>query len=88
MKEVVVPDHPDLVSENTVLRRRIAELQGLEAEYRRTLEKLSEKEAFNFALFQYNPVLTIVVDREGRTTPLAPKIFLALISSQGTIDSM
>lgn len=66
MKEVVVPENPDLVSENTLLRQRIAELQGLEAKYRRTLQKLSEKEAFNFALFQYNPVLTIVVDREGR----------------------
>jgi hypothetical protein len=66
MTEPVVPESHDLVSENALLKRRISELEMLEAEYKRTLEKLSQKEAFNFALFQYNPVLTIVVDREGR----------------------
>ena len=30
----------------------------------------------------------LVVDREGSTTPLAPNICFALISSHGTIDSM
>lgn len=30
-------------------------------------EELLRKEAFNFALFQYNPAPTVVVDREGRT---------------------
>ena len=29
-------------------------------------EELREKEEFNFALFQYNPIETVVVDREGR----------------------
>jgi hypothetical protein len=29
-------------------------------------EELREKEAFNFALFQYNPVQTMVVDRQGK----------------------
>ncbi len=29
-------------------------------------EELREKEEFNFALFQHNPIQTIVVDREGR----------------------
>jgi PAS domain S-box-containing protein len=29
-------------------------------------EALREKEAFNFALFQYNPVRTMVVDRQGK----------------------
>ena len=56
----------DLLTENALLRRRISEFEALELEYKRALEKLSEKESFNFALFQYNPVLTIVVDREGR----------------------
>ena len=31
-------------------------------------EKLKEKEAYNFALFNYSPVETIVVDRNGRVT--------------------
>ena len=31
-------------------------------------EKLLEREAFNYALFRYNPVETIVVDRGGRVT--------------------
>jgi PAS domain S-box-containing protein len=31
-------------------------------------KKLKEKEAYNFALFNYSPVETIVVDREGRVT--------------------
>jgi len=35
-------------------------------EQRRAVEALREKEAFNFALFQYNPIETIVVDLEGR----------------------
>jgi hypothetical protein len=66
MKEVDKPDINASESENAVLRQRIAEYEQLEAKYKRTVEELSEKEAFNFALFHYNPVLTIVVDREGR----------------------
>jgi PAS domain S-box-containing protein len=38
----------------------------MEEEYKRAEEALKEKEAFNFALFEYNPVETIVVDLEGR----------------------
>jgi signal transduction histidine kinase/DNA-binding NarL/FixJ family response regulator len=35
--------------------------------YKHTMEKkLKESEAFNFSLFQYNPIETMVVDREGR----------------------
>jgi hypothetical protein len=66
MTDPVKPDSHDHLSENILLRKRIAEFEALEQEYKNTLEKLSEKESFNFALFQYNPVLTIVVDREGR----------------------
>lgn len=66
MTDFVQQDNNDLLTENTLLRKRIADFESLEREYQRTLEKLSEKESFNFALFQYNPVLTIVVDRQGR----------------------
>lgn len=35
-------------------------------ERRNTERKLEEKEAYNFALFNYSPVETVIVDREGR----------------------
>jgi transcriptional regulator with PAS, ATPase and Fis domain len=54
------------VSENERLRCRIAELEQIEKKYRENLDELSRKEAFNFALFQYNPAAIVVVDREGR----------------------
>jgi PAS domain S-box-containing protein len=38
----------------------------MEGEHNQAEEALKEKEAFNFALFEYNPVETIVVDLEGR----------------------
>ena len=38
----------------------------LEEKYQRTFEELREKEEFNFALFQYSPATTVVVDKEGR----------------------
>jgi len=38
----------------------------VEEEYKQAEETLREKEAFNFALFEYNPMETIVVDLEGR----------------------
>ena len=35
--------------------------------YKHTMENmLRESEAFNFALFQYNPIETIAVDHEGK----------------------
>ena len=37
---------------------------------KRAEEELREKEAFNFALFQYNPIETIVVDREGKVVKI------------------
>jgi hypothetical protein len=49
-----------------ILRSRISEMENLEQEYMRKLQRLEEKEAFNFALFQYNPVLTVIVDQEGK----------------------
>jgi len=30
------------------------------------LNELAEKESFNFALFQYSPIATVIVDRDGR----------------------
>ena len=37
-----------------------------EAVYRKRLNDLEDRESFNFALFQYSPNATVVVDREGR----------------------
>jgi PAS domain S-box-containing protein len=45
----------------TVISKDITELKLSE-------EALLEREAFNFALFQYNPIETIVVDIEGRVS--------------------
>jgi PAS domain S-box-containing protein len=45
----------------TVISKDITDLKQAE-------ETLREREAFNFALFQYNPIETIVVDRDGRIT--------------------
>jgi|GEM_PF-2076045 signal transduction histidine kinase/DNA-binding response OmpR family regulator len=47
-------------------RRLIKELQEELAERKRVEEELRERESFNFALFQYNPIPTIVVDLKGR----------------------
>ncbi|MCJ7547981.1 MAG: PAS domain S-box protein [Deltaproteobacteria bacterium] len=51
----------DKPSAITVISKDITELKQSE-------DTLREREAFNFALFQYNPVETIVVDIEGRVT--------------------
>ncbi|MBD3393398.1 MAG: hypothetical protein GF418_14820 [Chitinivibrionales bacterium] len=40
--------------------------QQLHERYERALRELQAKEEFNFALFQFSPVATIIVDREGR----------------------
>lgn len=48
------------------LRVRVAELEQVERKYQANLDELSEKEEFNFALFQYNPAQIVVVDRNGR----------------------
>jgi two-component system sensor histidine kinase UhpB len=45
----------------TVISKDITDLKKVE-------EVLREREAFNFALFQYNPVETVIVDCEGRVT--------------------
>ena len=37
-------------------------------EHKRAEEELREKELFNFALFEYNPIQTVAVDLEGKVT--------------------
>ncbi|MCX7725523.1 MAG: hypothetical protein N2053_01610 [Chitinispirillaceae bacterium] len=48
------------------LKNRIDVLENIEKEYKKTIEELKRKEEFNFALFQYNPAMIVVVDKEGR----------------------
>ena len=48
------------------VKQRTAELEKEVAERKQAEEELREKEEFSFALFQHNPIHTIVVDREGR----------------------
>ncbi len=57
---------PDLIKEVESLRKRVTELEKLESANKQHLQELAEKEAFNFALFQFNPVFTVVVDKDGR----------------------
>ncbi len=44
----------------------IAEQQEKSNHYKQAYEELSNKEAFNFELFQFNPFHTIIVDKKGR----------------------
>jgi hypothetical protein len=66
MSEKKEPAIETIEAEVCALRERVAAFELLEAEYKTANKNLADKEAFNFALFQYNPVLTIVVDTEGR----------------------
>jgi len=66
MDQRVVHENDDLLAENRRLKERVAELEAVERNYQSSLQQLSEKEAFNFALFQYNPALTVVVDRDAK----------------------
>lgn len=51
-----------------LVKERTTELQTEIAERKRVEKALRENKAFNFALFQYNPIETIVVNLEGRVT--------------------
>jgi len=51
-----------------VLHRRIAKLEKMEQERKSSESALRESETFNSALFEYNPIETIVVDCDGRIT--------------------
>jgi transcriptional regulator with PAS, ATPase and Fis domain len=55
-----------LTAELHELRAAVAQLRSAEAQRAEAEEELRRKEAFNFALFNYNPELTVVVDKEGR----------------------
>ncbi|HEX7509743.1 MAG TPA: hypothetical protein VF335_00450 [Chitinivibrionales bacterium] len=48
------------------LTKKLENIHSLERQYQQAFEQLREKEEFNFALFQYNPFTTVVVDRECR----------------------
>ena len=55
-----------LLSELMDLRRRIDALEGLDIKRKQVEEALRLSDALNFALFEYNPIETVVVDLEGR----------------------
>jgi hypothetical protein len=56
----------DLQSRIAELTKKLEKYAGFDEKYQETIEALREKEEFNFALFQYNPITTVVVDLEGR----------------------
>lgn len=63
-------DTTDIISklqkEISHLNNELAEQHQLCNYYKEAYEKLMEKEAYNFALFQFNPFHTVIVDRNGR----------------------
>lgn len=48
------------------LKKNIVEQQAKSRHYKQVYEELLQKEAYNFALFQFNPFHTIIVDKIGR----------------------
>ncbi|MBN1783039.1 PAS domain-containing protein [bacterium] len=58
----------ELKAENEKLRQRIERLERADKERARLEGALQDSESFNFALFHYNPIETVVVDREGHVT--------------------
>jgi hypothetical protein len=56
----------NLQSQIADLSKKLEKYIDLDQKYQETIETLREKEEFNFALFQYNPITTVVVDLEGR----------------------
>ncbi len=63
---MTTPEVRQLREEIAHLREQREYFRAVEEQYRRALRELRHKEEFNFALFQHNPIMTIVVDREGR----------------------
>lgn len=59
-------DVAKLQSELARLTAEIEKYRTQQREYERAYQQLREKEEFNFALFQFSPATTVVVDREGR----------------------
>jgi len=58
----------EIIQENEQLHQRIERLERAEKERARLEGALQESESFNYALFHYNPIETVVVDREGHVT--------------------
>jgi hypothetical protein len=58
--------YEQLAAEVKELRARVAHLEQIEAEKTKIEKELREKEAYNFALFSYSPVLTVIVNKEGK----------------------
>jgi hypothetical protein len=56
----------DLNAEFSALRKKLKKYRGLKRMYQGIVNELEEKEAFNFALFQYSPATTVVVDNNGK----------------------
>ncbi len=55
-----------LQNEISQLKNDIIQQQANDNHYKQAYEELLEKEAYNFALFQFNPFHTVIVDRMGR----------------------
>lgn len=66
MNKVATKELNTLRAELERLQNRIHELEQAESNLAAALKQLSDKEAFNNALFEYNPILTVVVDNDGR----------------------
>jgi len=56
----------DLKSRIDVLEKGRDHYREMEIKYEQGFQELREKEEFNFALFQYSPFVTIIVDVDGR----------------------
>jgi len=56
------------LEEERELLDAIAERLGDATERKRAEKELREREEFNFALFKYNPIQTVIVDLEGKIT--------------------
>jgi transcriptional regulator with PAS, ATPase and Fis domain len=65
-----MPSHEDTIAglrrHVEALTLRVEEYKRLEKRFKASFDELREKEEFNFALFQYSPITTMVVDRSGR----------------------
>jgi hypothetical protein len=65
-----MPNHEETIAglrrHVEALTHRVEEYRRLEKRFKDSFDQLREKEEFNFALFQYSPITTIVVDRTGR----------------------
>jgi len=60
------PSVKKLQEELKILRKQLRAQKDIEASSKLMLEELKQKEEFNFALFQYSPVTTVIVDKKGK----------------------